>query len=103
MANQKLDVIIEAVRFAAGGQIECVRGYERRGPVYSDRIILSRDELVRRLEAGKKAALGERVIFQGATFKTGEPVELVKANGKVFVSAGGSRVERDELKSAPLF
>ena len=103
MANLKLDVIIEAVRFAPGGQIECVRGYERRGPVFSDRIILSRDELVRRLESGKKIALGERIAYQGATFKTGAELELVKENGSVFINAGGSRVTRDELKSVLLF
>ena len=49
---QKFDVVIEAVRYKSG-KIELVRAYERRGPSFSDRVLLDRKTLLERLKDGK--------------------------------------------------
>ena len=52
MAKVKYDGVIEAVHYAADGQVEWVRAYLRRGPAFSDRIMLDRQTLIEDLKAG---------------------------------------------------
>ena len=48
---KKFDGVIEAVRYK-NGQIEVVRAFERRGATFTDRIMLKRDEFLKRLKKG---------------------------------------------------
>jgi len=45
MAQEKFDGVIEAVRYSPEGAVSQVRMYERRGPTWSDCVLLDRAEL----------------------------------------------------------
>ena len=77
MAKQKFDGIIEAVHYAKDGQVVWVRAYERRGSTFSDHILISRQELVNRLKAGKLYLTGQRKEFLASTFDSAQPVHLL--------------------------
>ena len=68
MTQTKFDYLVEAIHYSPTGELEKIRLYERRGPSYSDRIIINRDELIQYLIAGKKVAAGNRVSFLASTF-----------------------------------
>jgi hypothetical protein len=96
-ALKKFDLVIEAVRYE-NGQISQARAYERRGATFSDRVLMSRADLVRRLEKGKKAFTGQRKELLASTFELGKPVQTVGQ----FVSTRPN-ADRDELEGVPLF
>ncbi len=98
---KKFDVIIEAVRYK-DGRIDCVRAYERRGPTYSDRILLDRNALIERLKGGKHLATGQRKEYLAGTFDVGKPVKLSGADGQQIVSTL-SHADHDELEGVPSF
>ena len=99
---QKFDVVIEAVRYKAG-KIELVRAYERRGPTFSDWVLLDRKTLLERLKEGKKSVItGQRTALLASTFEVGKPVKLVGVDGKQVVSTL-SDASHDELEGVPSF
>jgi hypothetical protein len=99
MRRPKFDGVIEAVRYAPNGRITLARLYERRGTVWSDRILLDRKELTERLKQGKCFVTGHRELFRGCTFETGSPVHL---NGENIVTKDRS-AGRDNLTGIPIF
>jgi hypothetical protein len=99
MARAKFDGIIEAVRYLPDGKIASVRAYERRGFIWSDDILLTRADLLTRLEQGKKFVIGQRKTYLGSMFETSQPVHQVQ--GYIVLesqSAGG-----DALPGVPVF
>ncbi len=98
---KKFDGVIEAVRFK-DGQIVVVRAFERRGAAFSERVMIPRKELLERLKAGKKFVLGQRKEFWAGTFDEGKPVQVVRRDGKDFISTRADG-DRDELEQAPVF
>jgi hypothetical protein len=78
----KYDGVVEAVRYDADGRVDVVRIYERRGPTWSDRIIIKRDELVKRIKAGKKYFSGTRKTGLAGTFEVAAELRLVGKAGK---------------------
>ena len=107
MAKPKYDGVIEAVRYTPDGKVSLARIYERRGPAFSDRILLSRDELIQRLKSGEKFMIGKRLPRMGGMFEVSARVTLLKKKeNEVWIQAGqsdGSAVERDTLEGVPLF
>jgi len=104
MPQKKYDGVIEVVRYTPEGKISEVRLYERRGPTYSDRILLNRMDLLQRLRAGKKFAVGRREEFMASTFKVSSEVCLAGSRGQeVIVSGPGSEAGHDNLQGTPLF
>jgi len=107
MSKLKYDGVIEAVRYAPDGKVSLARAYERRGPAFSDRILLSRDELVKRLESGEKFMVGKRLPRLGGMFEISSKVHLVKGEGNIMWittgQAGNGSGGRDDLEGAPLF
>jgi hypothetical protein len=99
MARLKLDGVIEAVRYQPGGKIGIVRAYERRGLVWSDRVLLERKELVERLEAGKRFMTGARQQYLGAVFETDQAVRLAQGS----VVTDGQAAGQDSLDGVPIF
>ena len=100
----KVDGVVEAVRYTAEGCLALVRVYERRGATYSDRVLLSREELFQRLKGGKQYVVGERQRFLASTFKTGAALRLAGAAGAEVIVAGESASGTgDHLQGAPLF
>jgi hypothetical protein len=102
MARTKFDIVIEAVHYLPGGGIDWVRGYERRGATFSDRILFKRDEIIQRLNGGKKVYQGQRREFLASTFEISQPLRLVKEDGKVFLISGEVSTKGDCLSGVPV-
>jgi len=98
---KKVDGVIEAVRYK-NGQIVSVRGYERRGFTFSDRVLLDRKTLLERLQKGQQFVAGTRQDLLASTFTLSKPILLVKADDREFI-ATKENVTKDELENVPLF
>ena len=98
---QKYDFVIEAVRYK-NGRIDVVRGYERRGATYTDRVLLDRTALLERLQRGKRIVTGQRQEFLASTFSLGKPVRVLEQDGTQVVSTL-PRAGQDELEDVPVF
>jgi hypothetical protein len=99
---KKFDGVIEAVRFK-NGQIEVVRVFERRGAAFSDRMILTRKELLDRLNKGRKFYIGTRKEFLAGTFDIlDKPLQVVKRNGQEVI-ATHTEADHDDLEQASVF
>ncbi|MFH1524137.1 MAG: hypothetical protein ABIF04_04160 [Chloroflexota bacterium] len=99
MARAKIDGVIEAVRYTPHGEIAVARTYERRGVVWSDHVLLEREELVERLKKGKRFVTGERKVHLGSVFETGQAVRYVN---KCIVT-DGQAAARDQLAGVSTF
>lgn len=99
MTSMKLDGVIEAVHYTAGGKIAVVRAYERHGVVWSDHVLLERKELSERLQHGKRFVVGERKIYFGSVFKTGTAVHQIEGN----IVTEGQTSKHDLLIGVPVF
>jgi hypothetical protein len=99
MTSKKVDGIIEAVRYTPGGKIAVVRVYERHGVVWSDHILIGRQELSERLKDGKRFVIGERKTYLGSMFNTGDTVCQLQD----FIVTEGQAGVRDLLNGVPIF
>ena len=97
----KIDGVIEAVRYK-GGKIEWVRLYERRGPTFSDHVLLARPALLSRLRDGKKLVTGRRQPLLASTFEVDLPVLLSGDESDSIVTTPGGNGP-DRLEGVPLF
>jgi len=98
---KKVDVVIEAVRYK-NGQIVVVRGYERRGSTFSDRIMIDRKTLVEKLQKGKQVSIGSREELWASTFKLVGNVQLVKQDQREWITTSPDATQ-DHLEHAPIF
>ena len=104
MAHVKYDGVIEAVRYTPAGRVTVVRAYERRGPTFSDRVLINREELVRRLQAGKRFVTGERQLLLASTFTVALPISLVEKDGQKYLATPDAlAATSDCLAGVPLF
>jgi len=95
---KKPDVVVEAVRYS-DGKIGFVRGFERRGSTYSDRLLIGRADLIERLKKGMRVVLGHRTEYMASTFEAGTPVLLADSD----VVATRRDAKSDSLEGALLF
>jgi len=102
MANPKYDGVIEAVHYTKGGQVDWVRAYLRRGPTWSDRIIMKRQNLIDEIKSGRKMMIGKRVALMAGTFEVSSPVLTAGASGKEVLVTSGSDSSRDQLEGTPV-
>jgi hypothetical protein len=102
MSKKKFDGVIDAVRYDDDGKIIWVRGYERKGFIFSDLILFSRQEIIDRLEAGKKFYTGNRHHLMGHNFDVNKPLRLVERNGEKLVIAGDTPTDKDHIAGVPL-
>jgi hypothetical protein len=100
---RKIDGVIEAVRLSGDGRVALVRAYERRGAAFSDHILLDRQALIKRLRAGKRYFVGERIPYLAGTFKTGAQVRATGKPGEEALTTGSLREAGDHLEGSPLF
>ncbi len=98
---KKIDGVIEAVRYK-NGQIIMARVYEKRGPTFSDRIMVDRKVLLERIQKGLQYVTGSREKLLASTFSTGKSVLLVKNNDREFLATHDSATH-DELEGVPVF
>ncbi len=102
MAKPKFDGIVEAVHYKPDGQVKWVRAYLRRGPTFSDRLLIDRQELVDQLKAGKSFLAGKRIERMASTFETSVPLRLVQKDGRDILVTGETQSDRDRLEGVPL-
>ncbi|RCK74794.1 MAG: hypothetical protein ANABAC_1511 [Anaerolineae bacterium] len=102
MGRPKADFIIETVRYSPNGEIEWVRGYERRGEVFSDVVIVPRHELVERLKKGKKIFAGRRLSKMGSAFELSKGVQLKAMNGNAVIVTENTSASSDRLDGVPV-
>lgn len=96
------DGVVVAVRYNPQGNIDWVRAFERHGFVFSDRMMLKRNELVEQLKAGKVFKTGERLIYQGNDFEIKEDVRWIEKNGDGVIIAGQDSSDHDSLGKLPI-
>jgi hypothetical protein len=97
----KIDAVIEAVRYK-GNRIELVRAYERRGPTFSDYVLIDRPGLIARLQKGQEVVTGRRREFMASTFEVHQRVLLTGRNGDQVVTTDEGAL-RDRLEGVPVF
>ena len=96
------DGVVVAVRYMPQGEIEWVRAFERRGFVFTDRMMMGRDALVERLQDGKCFKIGERVPLKGNDFEVSEDIRLVEKSGSSVIVAGQASSDQDSLGNLPI-
>ncbi len=101
MADTKYDGVIEAVHYSPDGRVDWVLAYLRRGPTWSDRVILQRQELIDAIKSGKRMMIGKRVEFLAGTFDVTAPVLVTGPSEKEFLSIRPA-ADCDNLEGAPL-
>jgi hypothetical protein len=102
MADEKYDGVVEAVHLTPDGQVDWVRAYLRRGPTWSDRIILRRKDLIDEIKAGRKMVLGRRVEYMAGTFEVSKSVKVGGDDGQEFLFTTYSKDRRDHMEGAPV-
>jgi hypothetical protein len=102
MAEIKYDGIIQTVRYDNEGRIEWVRAFLRRGPTWSDYIILDRETMISQIKSGKRFAAGKRTPQMGTTFEITDPVRLYQADGQDVLVTGDIQANQDCLEGVPL-
>jgi hypothetical protein len=101
MASKTLDGVIEAVRYKPDGHVDWVRAYLRRGPTFSDRIIINRATLIENLNSGKRYFTGKPIPLKASTFEVDKPLQLVQKDGQAVLIAGDIQTVKDCLASVP--
>lgn len=102
MAQKKYDGIVQSVRYGEDGRILWVRAFLRRGPAWSDHVLIDRDTLTKELKDGKRFVVGKRIELMGGTFETTTPLQLLIKNGQEILIAGIPSAENDCLEGVPL-
>ena len=103
MGRQKYDGVVEAVRYSPAGRLAIARVYERRGSTFSDILLLSRTEIIHKLQAGQIFMVGKRLEYQGGTFEVTVPVKLAGNPGKEVLFTTKITNDCDDLQGVPLF
>lgn len=97
MKINKIDLMVDAVRYSEDGQINFVRGFEKRASSFSDNVLIPRDALVDLLKNGKTVVSGTRVRRLGSTFEIRSEIKL---SGLFVTNRSGAT--RDSLENVPL-
>jgi hypothetical protein len=99
---KKVDGVIEAAHFDPEGHLLWVRAYERRGPTWSDLVLIDRSTLILRLKSGKRFYLGTRREFWASEFDLGERLRLVQGGVKPVLMLGKGGARQDKLEGIPV-
>ena len=102
MARNKFDGVVEAVHYKPSGEVEWVRAYERRGPTFSDHLLIDREALIGRLKSGEKFMVGKRVPLLGGTFEVSQPLRVIDIDGRYALVVGQAQAEQDWLEGVPV-
>jgi hypothetical protein len=102
MSKSKFDGVIEAVHYTPDGRVAWVRAYLRRGPTFSDRVMLDRAALIDDLKSGKKYMAGRRIELQASTFELASPIQVAQCNGDEILVTGDRQADRDRLEGVPV-
>ena len=103
MTKQKVDGVIEAVRYANDGRINDVRLYEKRGLIFADNILMNRDELLDQLKHGSCYYTGTRTEKMANHFDLHQQVKLINSSKREIITKGSVYGNNDLLEKVPLF
>jgi len=101
VAKQKFDGVVEAVHYKPDGQVDWVRTYLRRGPIFSDYILLDRQTLVEHLKSGKQYVAGRRIPQLASTFEVTKPLHVIRNDGEEILVTGDLQSNKDKLEGVP--
>jgi hypothetical protein len=99
MARNQIDGVIDAVSYQPDGSIRFVRLYEHRGPIWSDILLLTREDLVKRVTGGGKYVTGRRKSYLGGIFEYGPGLNYEKG----WFNSGSHQGKKDVLDGVPVF
>jgi len=101
-ARKELDLVIIAARYQSDrGSLSIAQGYEKRGPVFGDIQIFTREELAERIDQKLRVVTGREADIEG-DFVVLEPIQLQRRNGDFTLHAGEPSSDQDQL-NVPLF
>jgi hypothetical protein len=100
--KKNYDGVVTAAHFSNEGKIDWVRAFERNGFVFSDRIIMDRETLVKNLQDGKRFKIGVRLKYQGNDFDIKDDIRLVEQDGDKFIVTGDTSANQDYLENIPI-
>jgi hypothetical protein len=102
--KKKVDGVIEAAHFGPDERLAWVRCYERRGPTFSDLVLLDRAALVERLKKRKRFYVGKRREFLASEFDLGVRIRLAQTPHGNFLIAGqgNENIPQDHMEGIPL-
>jgi hypothetical protein len=96
---KKIDLVVTSARYEdTGERLLQARGFERRGSVWSDTLLLDRQALALRLGDGQRVVSGQQADLPG-DFEVGRKLSLADSG---WIVAEGSRGGRDDL-GVPLY
>lgn len=97
------DGVVDAVHYNPDGSVKWLRAYERRGPTFSDLILIPRDEMIARLKDGKVFVTGQRVAQLASTFEAYKRIRVVDgSSGEVLVSGEQGSPDQDLFPDVPV-
>ncbi len=102
MPKPKYDGVVVAVRYAPDGRVGWVRAYTRRGPTFSDHVMIRRDDLVDMIKAGKRFVVGQRIALMASTFEVGEAVRVIQSEDQEILISGANSSKQDRLEGVPI-
>jgi hypothetical protein len=102
MAKPKFDGVVQAVHYNPDGQVAWVRVFLRRGPTFSDRIIMDRNTLIASIQSGKHIVSGQRVLQMASTFDIQGPIQVIDKDGKQILVTNSREVDQDCLEGVPV-
>jgi hypothetical protein len=102
MAKIKYDGVVEAVHYKPNGEVSWVRAYQRRGPTFSDHVLVKRDDLIQQIKSGKYYMVGQRVPLKASTFDINLPVKVIQSGGKDILVVGQNKSDVDQLDGVPI-
>ena len=100
-AAKRLDIVVVAARFDPQGKLTVAQGFERRGQVWSDLILVDRDTLIRNLRSRRRVAVAVPTPVPG-DFEIVARVHLERKNGVETLASNSAHADQDHLP-APLF
>ncbi len=102
--TKKVDGVIEAAHLGSDGRLVWVRAYERRGPTWSDVVLLDRAALIQRFKARKRFHVGTRRELWASEFDLITPLRLAQTSHGNFLITGQGNMEipQDQLEGIPL-
>ncbi|MEX2144395.1 MAG: hypothetical protein WD740_07350 [Anaerolineales bacterium] len=100
--RKNLDGVIEAAHFDPEGKLAWVRAYERRGPTWSDVVLLDRDALIQRLKKRKRFFVGSRRELWASEFDVTLQVRLVENYRNTVLVTGRGSSQKDRLEGIPV-
>jgi hypothetical protein len=100
-AAKRLDIVVVAARYDPQGKLTVAQGFERRGQVWSDLILVDRDTLIRKLRSRWRVAVAVPAPVPG-DFEIVARVRLERKNGVETLASNSAHADQDHLP-APLF